>query len=301
MMAVYKNKATQKVACFAYDSTDGSAKTGDASNITAQISIDGAATAATNDTNPTELDAADAPGIYLFDLTQAESNGDLLVIAPVSSTSNILIEPLIIYTEPETRAANVTAMDADTITASALAADAGAELAALVETYIVNEGDATAVLQAIADKVAADWVAGDASPLAIVAALKADAQWSNLATMQSNITSILGDISNRSKLWLTVKRRTEDTDDQSVIQITEAGGLIVLNGSTDVTSGNGVLTVDDENDGDITITLGEAETAALSPVKSLVYDVQVLTSAGNVTTLTEAAASVDADVTRATS
>lgn len=48
-------------------------------------------------------------------------------------------------------------------------------LAAVIESYIVNEGDATAVLQSIADRIAADWVSGDASPLAIVAAMKADA------------------------------------------------------------------------------------------------------------------------------
>jgi hypothetical protein len=60
---------------------------------------------------------------------------------------------------------------ADWFNAAAISADAGAELAALVETYIVNEGDATAVLQAVADAIAADWVAGDASPLAIASAV----------------------------------------------------------------------------------------------------------------------------------
>lgn len=70
--------------------------------------------------------------------------------------------------------ASVGAMASNTLTAAAISADAGAELAALVETYIVNEGDATAVMQAIADKIAADWVAGDASPLAIAAAV-----WAN--------------------------------------------------------------------------------------------------------------------------
>ena len=68
--------------------------------------------------------------------------------------------------------ANVTAMAADVITAAALAASAGQEIAALVEQYIVNEGDATAVMQAIADVIASDWVAGDASPVAIAAAVK---------------------------------------------------------------------------------------------------------------------------------
>lgn len=106
-MAIYKNKASQKVGCYAYGgaghASPGEPVTGDAANITAQISIDGGVTAATNDVNPTELDATDAKGIYLFDLTQAESNGDLLAIAPVSSTSDVLIEPLLIYTEPERR------------------------------------------------------------------------------------------------------------------------------------------------------------------------------------------------------
>lgn len=69
----------------------------------------------------------------------------------------------------------VASMAADSLTAAAISADAGAELAALVETYIVNEGDATAVMQAIADKIAADWVAGDASPLAIASAVWANA------------------------------------------------------------------------------------------------------------------------------
>lgn len=80
----------------------------------------------------------------------------------------------------------------DVITAAAAASDFGAEIAALVETYIVNEGDATAVMQAIADLIAQDWIAGDASPLAIIAALKADAEWSNLATIAEAITTING-------------------------------------------------------------------------------------------------------------
>jgi hypothetical protein len=67
--------------------------------------------------------------------------------------------------------ASVGAMADNTLTAAAIAPDAGAELAALVETYIVNEGDATAVMQAIADKIAADWIAGDASPVAVATAV----------------------------------------------------------------------------------------------------------------------------------
>ena len=97
-MALWKNVASQKVPVYAYDQTAGAAKTGDASNITAQISKDGGASAAVGDTNPTELDATDQPGIYLFDVTQAETNADLIVISAASSTADIVIEPLILFT-----------------------------------------------------------------------------------------------------------------------------------------------------------------------------------------------------------
>ena len=99
---MFKNTASQKVAVFAWDNAAGSAKTGDAANISAQISKDGAACAATNDAAPSELDSTDAPGIYLFDMTQAETNADLVVIAPVSATSDIVLRPVIIYTNPVT-------------------------------------------------------------------------------------------------------------------------------------------------------------------------------------------------------
>ena len=96
---MFKNVASQKVAIFAWDNANSVPKTGDAANISAQISIDGAATAATNDVAPTELDATDAKGIYIFDMTQGETNGDLIVISPVSSTADIDIRPVIIYTQ----------------------------------------------------------------------------------------------------------------------------------------------------------------------------------------------------------
>ena len=94
-----KNIASQKLAVLAWDGAAGAAKTGDAANITAQISKDGAACAASDDTNPTELDATDAPGVYLFDLTQAETNADLVVLQAASATANIIFRPVIIYTE----------------------------------------------------------------------------------------------------------------------------------------------------------------------------------------------------------
>ena len=94
---MFKNVANQKLAVFAWDGTSGVPKTGDASNITAEISLDGGTSAATNDVNPTELDAVDHPGVYIFDLTQAETNADLVVITPSSTTSGVEFRPSIIY------------------------------------------------------------------------------------------------------------------------------------------------------------------------------------------------------------
>lgn len=96
---VFKNIASQKLAVYAYDIANEEAKTGDSANITCQLSIDGATSVALTDTNPTELDATNHPGIYIFDLTLAETNGNMLIFSSVSATSNIVIEPVIVYTE----------------------------------------------------------------------------------------------------------------------------------------------------------------------------------------------------------
>ena len=63
---------------------------------------------------------------------------------------------------------------------------------AAIEAALVNEGDATALLQAIADKIAGDLTAGDLTALAIVSAIKADA---TLAQMISRI-----DVATSSRL-----------------------------------------------------------------------------------------------------
>jgi len=95
---MFKNIASQKVIIYAHNITTDAPETGDAANITAQISKDMAATEASNDANPTELDSTDAPGVYYFDLLQAESNCDLFVLYAVSSTDNVVIDVIKEYT-----------------------------------------------------------------------------------------------------------------------------------------------------------------------------------------------------------
>lgn len=91
-----RNVASQKWTVFAFSRTTNAPVTGDAANITAKIAVDDAAAGATNDTNPTEVE----DGYYVFDLTQAETNGKKLQILPESSTSNVQVigVPGVVYT-----------------------------------------------------------------------------------------------------------------------------------------------------------------------------------------------------------
>lgn len=92
---LFKNTAGQGLYVYAYDRTTGDAATGDAANITATISKDGAAPGATNDVNPTEIGG----GIYHFDLTQGETNADRLAVIPVSATPDVVLDPMIVLTD----------------------------------------------------------------------------------------------------------------------------------------------------------------------------------------------------------
>jgi len=103
-MAFYKNVASQKIPVYAFDSDTGLAATGEAANISAEISKDGGASAATNDAAPAELDATDHPGWYLFDMTQTEMNADMIIISPACSSDGIVLHPVALSTIPGSNA-----------------------------------------------------------------------------------------------------------------------------------------------------------------------------------------------------
>lgn len=86
MSGLQKNVASQKWRVFAFDN-NGDPVTGDAANITAKIAKDWGTATATNDVNPTEVE----DGYYLFDLTQAETNANVLDLYPESSTANTYV------------------------------------------------------------------------------------------------------------------------------------------------------------------------------------------------------------------
>ena len=98
MAGFQKNVAGQKWLVFAFNETDNTAKAGDAAQITGKIRKDHAGATAITDTNPTEIE----DGYYEFDLTQAETNADILDILPESSTGNIQVIgcPARVFTVP---------------------------------------------------------------------------------------------------------------------------------------------------------------------------------------------------------
>lgn len=174
-MAIYRNVASQKIAVFAWDTSANAEKTGDAANITARISKDGAAVAQTNDVNPTELDVTYAPGVYLFDLTQAESNCDLLTLFAKSGTANIKLEPVIIYTLPTWQASQVAQTgDAFTRLGAPVLTSVSADVAAIyatVDTEIATLISNVATILAAVDTEVGALPTADAIKTAIFAGL----------------------------------------------------------------------------------------------------------------------------------
>ena len=167
---MFKNVASQKITLLAIDTAANVPKTGDAANITAYVSKDDGAVTVLGDTSASELDATNAPGLYAFDLTQAETNADKLVFSAKSSTSGIRIVPVTVYTDPAsftsfttppTAAAIRSEIDSNSTQLAAIVADTNE-----LQTDWANGGrldlilDATATASALASLVTTVGVAG---------------------------------------------------------------------------------------------------------------------------------------------
>jgi len=98
---IIKNKASQKIYIFAENATTRAGVTGQADNITARISKDGGTVVQTADVNPTEVDATYMPGVYAFDMTQDETNANMILLTALCTTSGVVINPVAIMTMPD--------------------------------------------------------------------------------------------------------------------------------------------------------------------------------------------------------
>jgi hypothetical protein len=137
---LYRNVSSQKIAVFAYTAATGAAKTGDAANITAYLSKDFGAAAQTNDVNPTELDATNMPGWYVFDLMQAETNAEVLVLAAKSATAGVVVDQMQVFTQDASISSRASQASVDDVPTNAelAAALAGADDATLAAIAALN-------------------------------------------------------------------------------------------------------------------------------------------------------------------
>jgi hypothetical protein len=110
----------------------------------------------------------------------------------------------------------------------------------------------------------------------------------------------LGNITTRTKLYFTVKRLFTDADSEAEVQVSESGGLIIINGDVAATPSNASITVNNATTGDITITVAAVETAKLDLLKDIYYDVQVVKPTA-VNTLVYGNFTIAGDSSRATS
>lgn len=108
---MFKNTAGQSIALFAFDTTTGTPKTGDAANMVFYITKDwGSVTAISSNSGvPTEMDSTNAKGWYKIAVSQTETNADAVVLSGKSTTANISVTGRFFYTLP----ANFTSQSID--------------------------------------------------------------------------------------------------------------------------------------------------------------------------------------------
>lgn len=242
---LFKN-AIQKIHVYAYDSTTGAAKTGDAANITAYVSLDGTANAV-DDTNPAEVDATNMPGVYVFDLTAAETNCNSFALIAKSTTANIRLVPIVGFTVGADAAIKVdaTKIAGTTQTAGdllgvwtptkagyltgAVALDSTVAKEATLATTATYIDTEVAAIKAKTDNLPTDPADQSAVEAAITAATSPLATAANLATvagyLDTEIASILGYVDCLPALWVTVPTAAENASQVRTELTTELGRI----------------------------------------------------------------------------
>jgi hypothetical protein len=189
---VQKNVSGQKLIVFAFDSTTNLPKAGDAANITAYVSLDYGTVTVLGDTSATEMDATNAKGYYLFDLTQGETNGNTLLFSAKSSTSNIVVIgcPATVFTDPANFAAlaitsgGIAQADIQTIKTQAVTCAAPV-------TVLASVGTAATSTAQTGDSFARIGSTGSGlTSLAPASTALSTAQWTN--TLATNLGTLAG-------------------------------------------------------------------------------------------------------------
>lgn len=89
------------------------------------------------------------------------------------------------------------------------------------------------------------------------------------------IISDLGDISNLTKIYFTLRKQNSDDESKSLVQIEKTAGLLISNGLVALESSLGSLTVLDDEEGVIQIKVSAEETRYYpSNTDNFVYDLK---------------------------
>ena len=100
-MKIYKNKRGQKIVFYAYNAKTLKPVTRDAKNIVGHLSKDTKVTKPIVEEYPTELNVASHSGVYFYNLTQEETDAELIIFSAKSVTPDVVIESQFILVEPE--------------------------------------------------------------------------------------------------------------------------------------------------------------------------------------------------------
>ena len=102
-------------------------------------------------------------------------------------------------------------------------------------------------------------------PPAVVAA-SMDPQMIAITTFNvCRYTLVMGAIGSRTGLWFCLKANPDDPDSAALILISEAGGLLVANGSPASNAALGSLTVTDSTAGTVNLYVHESITGLITP------------------------------------
>lgn len=173
-------------------------------------------------------------------------------------------------------------------------------------TSIANDAISAAALSAAAGTEigTAVWASAARTLTQSAAAVAAAVSGSTITCQRGDTLTVsltgLGDLSDRVKLWSTVKSDPSLPDTAATLMTEETDGLTRVNGAAYTTITDGDITVTDEITGALTEIVKQAVTKDLAPGQ-YTYDVQKLTAAGVVTTVTYAPFIVTGtgDITRA--
>lgn len=177
---------------------------------------------------------------------------------------------------------------------------------------VLNDPSAATIATAVEDTLADDFAGITASvdegalsaavwavaPAAVVAAVSSSGAVSVYRGTTWNVPLTgLPDMSDYDTVYLTIKRRLEDEDEDAIMQLSTDGGLLILNGATAATAANGTLTKNGTTGLDAWVE--ESETATVAPW-TYYYDVKGVDADGDTAMLAHPALlwSVVADVTR---